>query len=66
MDATAAVVTKEAFETKVVNTLKAKAYLPETKMEIRQITKQNDRVLDGLIISSENTNIAPTIYLDSY
>lgn len=64
MDATAAVVTKEAFETKVVNTLKA--YLPETKMEIRQITKQNDRVLDGLIISSENTDIAPTIYLDSY
>ena len=64
MDATAAVVTKEAFETKVVNTLKE--FLPETKMEIRQITKQNDRVLDELIISSENTDIAPAIYLDSY
>lgn len=42
-------------------------WLPaDIKMQTRKIVKTNDRVLTGLIISSADTDIAPTIYLDPY
>lgn len=56
---------KQSFEQNVIDTLEK--WLPgDTKFTIRQIMKPNDRVLDGLIISEEQTDVAPTIYLDPY
>lgn len=56
---------KESFEQNVIDTLEK--WLPgDTKFQIRKIMKPNDRVLDGLIISDEHTEVAPTIYLDPY
>ena len=56
---------KESFEQTVIDTLEK--WLPgDTKFQIKKIMKPNDRVLDGLIISDEQTDVAPTIYLDPY
>lgn len=33
---------------------------------VNKVTKNNDLVLDGLVIKAADTNIAPTIYLNSY
>ena len=33
---------------------------------VNKVTKNNDLVLDGLVIKATDTNIAPTIYLNSY
>ncbi|MEE3480793.1 MAG: DUF5688 family protein [Lachnospiraceae bacterium] len=57
--------TYEQFQTDVVDTLEK--WLPgNTSFTIRQIVKPNDRILDGLIISDPQTEVAPTIYLNPY
>ena len=33
---------------------------------VNKVTKNNDLVLDGLVIKATDTNIAPTIYLNGY
>lgn len=35
-------------------------------VEVNQIVKNNDYVLDGLVVRTEESNIAPTIYLNPY
>ena len=37
-----------------------------TKAHLRKIQKNNNRILDGLVISTEGSNISPTIYLNDY
>ncbi len=39
---------------------------PEHKLHIQSIRKNNGRILDGLIVQSKDSCIAPTIYLNSY
>lgn len=45
-------------------------FLPEkfadAAVEVNQIVKNNDCVLDGLMVRTEESNIAPTIYLNPY
>lgn len=45
-------------------------FLPEkfadATVEVNQVIKNNDCVLDGLSIKTENTNFAPTVYLNPY
>ena len=45
-------------------------FLPEkfadAEVAVHQVVKNNDCVLDGLTIRTEESNIAPTIYLNSY
>lgn len=47
-----------------------KDYLPEkfadAEVDVRQVVKNNDRVLDGLIIRTDESNLSPTIYLNPY
>lgn len=38
----------------------------DATVEVNQVVKNNDCVLDGLLIKTEETNIAPTIYLNPY
>jgi len=38
----------------------------DATVEINQVIKNNDCVLDGLLIKTAESNIAPTIYLNSY
>ena len=57
--------TYEQFQQDVLDTLEK--WMPgNTTFTVRQIVKPNDRVLDGLIISNPQTEIAPTIYLNPY
>ncbi len=57
--------TYEQFQQDVLDTLEK--WMPgNTTFTIRQIVKPNDRVLDGLIISDPQTDVAPTIYLNPY
>lgn len=57
--------TYDQFQKDVVDTLEK--WMPgSTTFSIRQIVKPNDRVLDGLIISDPQTEVAPTIYLNPY
>ena len=37
-----------------------------TEAHLRKIQKNNNRILDGLVISTEGSNISPTIYLNDY
>lgn len=45
-------------------------FLPEkftdARVEITEVVKNNDRILDGLVIKTEESNIAPTLYLNPY
>ena len=45
-------------------------FLPEkfadAAVEVNQIVKNNDCVLDGLMVRTEESNISPTIYLNPY
>lgn len=47
-----------------------KAYLPETyqdaDVQIREVTKNNNRKRDGLVVMLPEQNMSPTIYLDSF
>lgn len=60
------------FANAVVTTINAQAqnYFPSTfevnSVEIKEITKNNDQHLHGLLISKKGSNIAPNIYLESY
>lgn len=38
----------------------------DATVEVNQVVKNNDCVLDGLLIKTEESNIAPTIYLNPY
>lgn len=47
-----------------------KTYLPNTyetaKVELTQITKNNDQIMDAVLIRQDDVNISPTIYLNDY
>ena len=47
-----------------------KDFLPEkyedADVQIREVVKNNDTVLDGLTVVSEDSNISPTIYLNDF
>lgn len=38
----------------------------DAAVEVNQIVKNNDCVLDGLMVRTEESNISPTIYLNPY
>ncbi|MEE1258012.1 MAG: DUF5688 family protein [Lachnospiraceae bacterium] len=58
----------DEFKQAIVDNIKD--YLPakfeESDVEVRQVLKNNDTVLDGLIIHDPDTNVAPTIYLNLF
>ena len=58
----------DEFKQAIVDNIKD--YLPakfeESDVEVRQVLKNNDTVLDGLIIHDPDTNVAPTIYLNQF
>ena len=58
----------DEFKQTIVDNIKD--YLPakfeESGVEVRQILKNNDTVLDGLTIQDPDTNVAPTIYLNQF
>ena len=54
----------KAFALAVKNVLE-KAH-PSASVEILQVTKNNARMLTGIVIHEEGHNIAPTIYLDDF
>ncbi len=57
--------TYENFKQKLLEHLATR--LPEeTRFEVQRILKNNDLVLDGLLISTPSVNISPTIYLNYY
>jgi hypothetical protein len=43
-----------------------KRFGDEARIEIKEVPKNNGVVLHGLLIASENVNVIPTIYLDSF
>ena len=43
-----------------------KALLPEMNVESREIIKNNDVVLNGILIKKGNEEIVPTIYIENY
>ena len=58
----------EEFKNSVAEQIKD--FLPEkysdATVDLQEVTKNNDTVLTGLIIRTEDTNIAPNIHLDHY
>ena len=58
----------DEFKQAIVDNIKD--YLPakfeESDVEVRQVLKNNDTVLDGLTIQDPDTNVAPTIYLNQF
>lgn len=57
--------TFEAFKNRIASTIQLS--LPEgTKVTLQRITKNNNTVLDGLVITEPDTNLSPTIYLNPY
>ena len=58
----------DEFKQAIVDNIKD--YLPakfeESDVEVRQVLKNNDTALDGLIIHDPDTNVAPTIYLNQF
>lgn len=58
----------EEFKMQVVDEIKG--HLPEkyddADVRIQQVTKSNDTVLDGLMITSPESNISPNIYLNQF
>ncbi len=47
-----------------------KDYLPakyeESHVEVKEVIKNNNTVLDGLVVTSPDSNVSPTIYLNHY
>lgn len=47
-----------------------KDYLPEkyedSHVEVKEVIKNNNIVLDGLVVASPDSNVSPTIYLNNY
>lgn len=56
--------TKEEFTSKVVAGVSEK--LPECEVEVRDVPKNNGMTLTGLVIRNDESNLAPTIYLEYY
>ena len=57
--------TYQEFKTSILSDLPA--LLPrDTGISLKQITKNNDRLLDGLVLMPPDTNIGPTFYLNDY
>lgn len=58
----------DEFKQAIVDNIKD--YLPakfeESDVEVRQVLKNNDTVLDGLTIQDPDTNVAPTIYMNQF
>ena len=58
----------EEFKQAVADNIKD--YLPakyeESHVEVKEVIKNNNMVLDGLLVSSPDSNISPTIYLNDY
>ena len=58
----------EEFKKNVAENIKD--YLPEqyqnAEVSIQEVTKSNDIVLSGLMIKTEDSNIAPNIYLENF
>ncbi len=50
--------------------IEVKRFLPEkydgASITLQEVTKNNDQQLTGLMIKTEDTNIAPNIYLEGY
>lgn len=59
------VISKEEFKVKIVNALK-KEVDPTEIIEVREVMKNNGIMWDGLMIHSDQSKIAPTIYLNHY
>jgi hypothetical protein len=57
-----AIMTYQLFISEIEQNVKKRGYIAE----IRQVTKNNDIILDGLVIREENDNIAPVIYLNDF
>ena len=62
----------DSFANAVAQIIEAQAqnYFPNTfevnTVEIKEVTKNNDQHLHGLLITKKGSNIAPNIYLESY
>ncbi len=58
----------EEFKASVAEQIKD--YLPEkyadATVDLQDVTKNNDTVLTGLLIRTEDSNIAPNIYLENF
>ena len=58
----------ESFKQEIVDSIKD--YLPDkyadASVQLQTITKNNDQILDGLTITSPDSNVSPTIYLNSF
>ena len=58
----------EEFKAEIVDSIKD--HLPEkyadAEVSLQDVTKNNDRQLTGLLIRTEDSNITPTIYLESF
>lgn len=53
------------FTRKVCEAMK-KEFAAASRIEVREITKNNGVVLQGLMIATEERNVVPTVYLDSF
>lgn len=53
------------FTTKIENSLK-EFYGENVKVEVKKITKNNGVILNGVVITKEDENISPTIYLEGF
>ena len=58
----------EEFKNSVADQIKD--FLPEkyadAAVDLQEVTKNNDTVLTGILIRTEESNIAPNIYLEGY
>ena len=58
----------EEFKNSVADQIKD--FLPEkyadATVELQEVTKNNDTVLTGILIKTEESNIAPNIYLEGF
>jgi len=57
--------TYETFKEDILKTVQDEC-TPGTKINIHQVVKNNDTILDGLVIMGANESIAPTFYLNGY
>lgn len=53
-------------EFKDVLKTKMEERFPDSDVEISQVVKNNDTVLDGMVIKDEGSNMTPNIYLNSF
>ena len=53
------------FIVKIENSIK-EFYGENVKVEVKKITKNNGVILNGVVITKEDENISPTIYLEGF